>query len=643
VRVIDDHGSPSAGGSIGYQIAIVTALLSGAALCAGFGDRAQWTAPELAPFGVAILLGLIPTVRRKVLGWMECCRRPSARTRAMVCVGLFLISFAVSILPPLLSGRTFYPRSHDEQAYAVMVRMMSDGRLWMPPHPLGEFFDSFYILVRPVYAAAYFAGAGMMLVPSVWLHLPFWFLPVTYSAGSVILMYLVLTRLLGGAWGLLGAGLLLGNTDFRTMALVWMPHNLMLLLGLGMLAAWLRWMDRRTAGWSALAGAIAGLAAITRPLDALCYGAPLALAGLPALGKLSLRQKATTIIAVLICAAPFLAIQIYFNIGVSGRASISAYQMYVDRDQPNSGYGFPPYDPALWPQSQVMQKSIYYDQFIRPELKEHRPDRVWRVFLNERLPLMMRITLSHPLLVLLLPISILGLIEIRRAAVWSVLPILTVAYTPFPFLLGHYLVVWLAPVIFAIVLGADVLVRGFPRQRWLSAMIPLLVLAAIVSGQAPLNPGAVEPWKAPLMDDVHRQLAHLPHLPAVVLFRYDPRTGIDQEPVYNYQAAWPDDEPIIRAHDLGPENVKIIDYYARTQPQRFFYRYDRLTRTLEPLGYARELVRRIRMQPGTTSAPAASSRPVHRSSLDEMPHLINRPGDSTHSHQRVDSHFLHRP
>jgi hypothetical protein len=32
--------------------------------------------------------------------------------------------------------------------------------------------------------------------------------------------------------------------------------------------------------------------------------------------------------------------------------------------------------------------------------------------------------------------------------------------------------------------------------------------------------------------------------------------------------------PMIRAHDLGPRNQEIFDYYAETQPERMFYRFD---------------------------------------------------------------------
>jgi hypothetical protein len=76
----------------------------------------------------------------------------------------------------------------------------------------------------------------------------------------------------------------------------------------------------------------------------------------------------------------------------------------------------------------------------------------------------------------------------------------------------------------------------------------------------------------------------------VILFTYKTGVNIIEEPVYNTTVAWPDDAAVIRAHDLGDRNREILDYYARTQPERVFYRYDRASNTLSPpLGTAKSL------------------------------------------------------
>ena len=41
--------------------------------------------------------------------------------------------------------------------------------------------------------------------------------------------------------------------------------------------------------------------------------------------------------------------------------------------------------------------------------------------------------------------------------------------------------------------------------------------------------------------------------PAIILFRYRTGDNVNEEPVYNVDVMVPDDAPIIRAHDLGPQ------------------------------------------------------------------------------------------
>ena len=57
----------------------------------------------------------------------------------------------------------------------------------------------------------------------------------------------------------------------------------------------------------------------------------------------------------------------------------------------------------------------------------------------------------------------------------------------------------------------------------------------------------------------------------------------------NTDVAWPDDAPIIRAHDLGEENVRLYRYYAQRQPEREIYLFDRNGSQLQYLGTAIEL------------------------------------------------------
>ena len=109
-----------------------------------------------------------------------------------------------------------------------------------------------------------------------------------------------------------------------------------------------------------------------------------------------------------------------------------------------------------------------------------------------------------------------------------------------------------------------------------------------------------ETFRSPMMRVLHDQVDRSDLAPAVILFRYHPElpqngdNSCKVEPVYNTETAWPDDAPIIRAHDLGNRNIEIFRYYAARQPQRTFYLFDRgnLADPLHRLGTAGELANR---------------------------------------------------
>src|SRR5437899_963793 len=48
------------------------------------------------------------------------------------------------------------PRVHDEFSYVLMSNTLASGHVSNPSPPLPEFFDTFHVLVRPVYASKYF-------------------------------------------------------------------------------------------------------------------------------------------------------------------------------------------------------------------------------------------------------------------------------------------------------------------------------------------------------------------------------------------------------------------------------------------------------------------------------------------------------
>jgi hypothetical protein len=81
--------------------------------------------------------------------------------------------------------------------------------------------------------------------------------------------------------------------------------------------------------------------------------------------------------------------------------------------------------------------------------------------------------------------------------------------------------------------------------------------------------------------------------PAIVLVHTDHAQNPHDEPVYNDGVAWPDDAPVIIAHDLGPRNLELIDYYERKDPGRRYYLFNRDRFSLQGPGTGADLARAV--------------------------------------------------
>jgi hypothetical protein len=543
---------------------------------------------------VAGALWALSGIRALVSGIQERLRREqraswiSFAIVAVLCGAYLMIAAAVQ-------HRDLTPLSHDEQSYLLQMQMLARGRLWMPPHPLADFFDTFMVLNRPVYASIYFPGTALLFVPAIWLHAPTWVLPLICTSAAGGLLYVILTQILDREAGILGVLMLLACSQVRQMGLELRSHAAMLLLGLLMILLFLRWRKNPTWHWALGFGIIAGWAAITRPIDALCFAAPLVASA--AMVRAPFRNRMIAVAAACLGIAPFLLLQLIFNLGVTGRAFQTPFGLYIDRDQPRASLGFHFAAQDVELATRVQQKILYYRYYALPRIQKNQPENLLHVWFAERLPILLNAALPHALLIVLMTIGIgAGLLmrpwrEPTEAILASGL-LLWLAYALYPFFLVHYAVVWMPSMILATLLGARAVENLWPRQRWIGGALGIFIAGTSLASMPPLSAAKPDPWHAPLLADANEKLAHLDHVPAVVLFRYVYPSNPHEEPVYNSDVVWPDDAPVIRAHDLGPaRDREIFEYYANRQPQRFFYLYDRGERTLRPLGWARDLAR----------------------------------------------------
>ena len=218
--------------------------------------------------GLAAALGLMPGVRRFVLATLDQIRHPSPRALEWATFGISATATCYFVFTAFLQDRDLFPKTHDEGSYVIGMRMLARGKLWMPRHDLADFFDTFYVIVRPVYASLYFPGTALLYAPSDWLQWPTWVMPVVAAGAVVGLVYRVITEVLDGAAGTLAALLVVSVSWYRMLSVLVFSQVPLLLIALLLVWAWLHWRRDGKAGWALAMGAFAGWAAIIRPLDA---------------------------------------------------------------------------------------------------------------------------------------------------------------------------------------------------------------------------------------------------------------------------------------------------------------------------------------------------------------------------------------
>ncbi|MDB5357523.1 MAG: putative rane protein [Phycisphaerales bacterium] len=527
------------------------------------------------------------------LGWLyDRVRNPGITARARVTVFIWLAASVYLTCLALLSGRGIIPRVHDECSYTIQAHLLAHGRLWQPQHPLADFFETFHFLSRPVYASIYFPGTALLNVPGVWLGMPSWVMPVIMAGLIVALCYRIVTELADGVAGLLVALIVLSSAMFRAQATMVMAQMPAAMLGLLTVWAWLHWRGQRKAHWALLAGVFAGWGAITRPIDALAFALPVALAMAYALWRQPRRMWATTGTALLVGAAPFLALQGAFNVGVTGKILKTPYVAYLEQNQPGSVYGSAAVPGTVESFSRLPQKQIYLRELMARENPQTQPGFFPRM--ANRAGKFASVVLHNELLAVLAFVAFLG----GRRWRWVVLaqlPAFFLLYALNPFFLFHYAVPMLAAAAFAAVIGARVLAESAPptREKFVGTFLTTALLLLACSAIPGLNPGVHDSaFATPLLDSVEQSLKTVAH-PAIILFRFAPGSSVDEEPVYNTGVAWPDDAPIIRAHDLGPRDCELLRYYAARQPGRTFYLFDRADRSLTCLGNADEAAAKL--------------------------------------------------
>ena len=537
---------------------------------------------RLILLGASAAISLIPFVNRRIRQWASAGSHFSVTSRLLYFLAVACVASSYLAFTALRQHRPLVPVIHDENSYLLQAQMLAHGRLYEPQHPLADFFESFHMLVKPVYSSIYFPGTAAFYVPGVWLHARAWVFSVMIYGLIVGLTYLIASELLGELAGLLASLLMLGVPLLRLVSVYVLSQGPATLLGLVMIWAWLRWRGRHGLSWAIVIGVCAGWAAITRPVDALAFAIPIGIALLLDLRRCPRTQVTGTVAIIVVAAAPFLVVQAHFNRAVTGSVLKTPYVLYLEQNQPGSTFGFNSASPDARPASTLPQKQAFFDSILKP-MQEKRTWRGMSVVLIQRLAgVVLNSFCSH----LLIPLAIIGVIvglavlpDRRWRTIFSIPALQFVLYLFNPYFLANYAMPMLPMAAMSVALGVRIISTYIAPERWRAVTFSFLTIATTGLALAALPEfdrtrhdeisDRFQVWR------INQVLATEVKAPAVVLFRYAPPADSLQEPVYNIDVPWPDDAPIIRAHDLGARDRELIAYYAARQPWRHLYLYDR--------------------------------------------------------------------
>jgi Dolichyl-phosphate-mannose-protein mannosyltransferase len=574
-------------------------------LVLGGGDYGRQYKPLMIL--AAVVAGLIEPISRAFDRLWNAAARPTPKRRRWIALAIGVSSSLFLYWAARWQHIILKPQFEDEFSYLIQMRMLAHGRFWMPAIPLPEFFDSFYVLVKPVYASMYFPGTAIMYVPALLLNMPYIVAPLAASGLCAAMLYLILTDVLDGASAILGVLLLLSLSMFRLMSIMLMAQIPMLLLGLVMTWAALQWRRNNSKRWLLLLGAAAGWAAITRPADALCFAIVLGSVMATDMRGKSWPDWVKTAACIIAPALPFLILQLILNRQITGQWLTTPFGRYNDINYPGA-FGFHGGSAPLHV-SDIPEKQLFYEKNVKWLLDQHQLKNLITVGLKDESGMVARFAIVDPFFWIIAPISLLAMWNRRLWMVWGMLPVFLLIMSAYAFSwdLSHYYVMVMPATILLSVLPIRFLTDTFPkRAAMIRTMLGLSMIALSLAAMPQFNRLVHDRYfNYAELDRIDNDLAANVVAPAVVMFHFNPATNNpSEEPVFNPDVAWPDDAAIIRVRDLntdisaighpGDRDRPLYEYYSRVAPTRVFYLYDRSggTEKLKRLGTADVLDRK---------------------------------------------------
>ncbi len=183
-----------------------------------------------------------------------------------------ITTVAAAVISTVVFGRI--PHVQDSIAQLFQARILAGGHLWAPAPPLPEFFAAAHTVIRDGrWFAQYPPGHSLLLVPGVWLGVP-WLVNPLLGGLAVIGVYFLALELFDRATARASAALGALSPFLLLMSAEFMAHAGALAALTFFLLFYVRAIRRRALRDGLSAGAALGLAILIRPYSALGVALP---------------------------------------------------------------------------------------------------------------------------------------------------------------------------------------------------------------------------------------------------------------------------------------------------------------------------------------------------------------------------------
>jgi len=484
-------------------------------------------------------------------------RAASHRRATWIGCGLLVLTVRLVLLPLWPVPK---PVIYDEFGYILGADTFARGRLTNPLHPLADFFESPYVLMRPTYASKYPPAQSAVLALGEAAVGDPWF-GVWLSCG--VMMAALVWALEGWmppGWALLGGFLAMPLAiDSYWMNSYW-GGAVAATGGALVLGGYARVVQRKQI-WYAVAMGI-GLAILgnSRPFEGLIFAVPVAVA----LVWPRPRWRALGMIAAVL--VPALIATGFYNRAVTGSAMQLPFMEYAREYAQIPLFNFQPLQGV-----KTYSNAAMADLHRNWEVAQWEKARSWQLFALrfQDWKTVSATLLGSALTGLLVVLFMRSLWRDRRIRLPLICVLIAVAGS---FIEICYYQHYAGPVTVALLIVAVQALRylrewnpgGRSAGRFLSRAVPVLVLGAAVASQGMLmirqEPIEKSQPKNAQRDRVAASLLSDQVSQHVVLIRYTGHQSPHEEWVYN--GADIDGQDVIWAHDLGAErNAEIIRYY----------------------------------------------------------------------------------